>query len=390
MRYPQLTGGGRLRPTRSRPPQPGSPQGQPPPLVAVAHGSADPRAAAAITDLMAVVRARARRAGLEGLQVRAAYLGHALPSVADVLEALSEEALSEEAPSEETPSEWAIAPITDALGPGPSRRPGHPPINGRRAVVVLPLLLTAAYHSDTDLPAVLHEAAGRLPRLRISYGDPLGPHPSLVGALERRLAEAGTTTAPGAAARASTDTSHGVFSRSPAGPARLPVALHCPPPLPLHCGTAPSGSLSAVSRSPAGAPEAPSGSLCDTAVVLAAAGSSRPGANAAVAQVAAAWQSARGWRSVIPAFASAASPAPAEAVTRLLRAGTPRVAVASYLLAPGFFADQVRETSLAAGAEAVSGALGAAPEVADVLLERYLQVTAATARPAGALSPSVS
>src|SRR5258707_12877427 len=122
MRYPQLTGGGRLRPTRSRPPQAGSPQGQPPPLVAVAHGTADPRAAAALTDLMAVVRARARRAGLEGLQVRAAYLGHALPSVADVLEALSEEAPSEEAPSEETPSEWAIAPITDALGPGPSRR----------------------------------------------------------------------------------------------------------------------------------------------------------------------------------------------------------------------------------------------------------------------------
>ena len=125
-------------------------------------------------------------------------------------------------------------------------------------------------------------------------------------------------------------------------------------------------------------------------MVLAAAGSSRPAANAAVAQVAAAWQSARGWRSVVPAFASAASPTPAEAVTRLLRAGTPRVAVASYLLAPGFFADQVRETSLAAGAEAVSGALGAAPEVADVLLERYLQVTAATARPAGTLSPSVS
>jgi sirohydrochlorin ferrochelatase len=257
---------------------------------------------------MAVVRARARRAGLEGLQVRAAYLGHALPSVADVLGALSEEALSEETPSEEARSESAIAPITDALGPGPSRRRGHPPFNGRRTVVVLPLLLTPAYHSDTDLPAVLHEAAGRLPRLRISYGDPLGPHPLLLRALGRRLAEAGM-----------------------------------PEPAP------------------------------DTAVVLASAGSSRPTANAAVASAAAALQSARGWRAVVPAFASAASPKPDQAVAGLLRAGAARVVVASYLLAPGHFADQVRASSLAAGAAAVSSPLGAAPEMADLILKRYAQ-----------------
>ena len=271
-----------------------------PPLVAVAHGSTDPRAAAAITDLMAVVSARARRVGLPGLPVQAAFLGHALPSVRDVLEALCEE-----------------------RPPGPAR--------ARRAVVVLPLLLTAAYHSDTDLPAVLREAASRLPRLRIGYGDPLGPHPSLLGALQRRLAEAGTGAAAGA-----------------------PVG--------------------------------------DTAVVLAAAGSSRPAAKAAVAQVAAAWQSAQGWRGVAPAFASAASPTPAEAVTRLRLAGARRVVVASYLLAPGYFADRVREASLAAGADAVSAALGAAPEVADVILERYLQATArlgTAAVTAGALSPSV-
>jgi sirohydrochlorin ferrochelatase len=302
MRYPPLTGGSRPWPA---------------PLVAVAHGSADPRAAAAVTELMGVVRARAGRVGLGELQVRAAYLGHALPSVPDVLEALCE-------PESES--------ITDAAGPVPYGRPGRPPepVRGERPVVVLPLLLTGAYHSDTDLPAVLSEAASRLPRLRIGYGDPLGPHPSMVGALERRLAEA--------APRAATDTSVG-----------------------------------------------------DTAVVLAAAGSSRPAANAAVAQVAAAWQSARGWRAVVPAYASAASPTPAQAVTALLRAGAPRVLVATYLLAPGRFADRVRESSLAAGAAAVSAPLGAAPEVADVIVERYLQVTAVTARPASrparALSP---
>jgi sirohydrochlorin ferrochelatase len=284
-----------------------------PPLVAVAHGSTDPRAAAAITGLLALVRAAAGRAGLPGLQVRAAYLGHALPSVPDVLTALSD---------------CEQKYITDGAHPGPSRRPGRPePVPGERPVVILPLLLTGAYHSDSDLPAVLRDAACRLPRLRISYADPLGPHPGLLGALDRRLAEADPMTA----ARA---------RRSAAGTAQ------------------------------------------DTAVVLAAAGSSRRAANAAIAQVAAAWRSARGWGAVVPAFASAASPTPAEAVTRLLRAGAPRVVVASYLLAPGFFADRVRETSLAAGAEAVSAPLGAAPEVAGVVIERYRQAVAAAPWPA--------
>jgi sirohydrochlorin ferrochelatase len=251
-----------------------------PPLIAAAHGSADPRAAAMVTELMALVRARASRLGLHGLQVRAAYLGHALPSVPDALEAL----------------------YGDGRG---------------RAAVVLPLLLTEAYHSDTDLPAVLREAGRRRPGLSLRYGRPLGPHPGLLRALERRLAEAG----------------------GPATPA-------------------------------------------DTAVVLAAAGSSRPAANAAVARAAQAWQSARGWRAVVPSYASAASPTPAQAVAALRRAGAPRVAVASYLLAPGVFADHVREQSLAAGARAVSSPLGAAPEVADIVIERYLQAAGAPAWPA--------
>ena len=45
--------------------------------------------------------------------------------------------------------------------------------------------------------------------------------------------------------------------------------------------------------------------------------------------------------------------------------------VASYLLAPGLFADRIRDTSLAAGAAAISPALGASAEVADVVLDRY-------------------
>jgi sirohydrochlorin ferrochelatase len=58
-------------------------------------------------------------------------------------------------------------------------------------------------------------------------------------------------------------------------------------------------------------------------------------------------------------------------VTGLLRAGARRVLVATYLLAPGFFAGLVRDSALAVGAAAVSPPLGASPEVAEVLLDRY-------------------
>jgi sirohydrochlorin ferrochelatase len=56
------------------------------------------------------------------------------------------------------------------------------------------------------------------------------------------------------------------------------------------------------------------------------------------------------------------------------------VVVATYLLAPGYFADKVRDAALAAGAHAVSPALGAAPEVARVVLARYAEAAAAARR----------
>jgi sirohydrochlorin ferrochelatase len=92
-----------------------------------------------------------------------------------------------------------------------------------------------------------------------------------------------------------------------------------------------------------------------------------------IADTAARWRTARGWQAVLPAYASAASPTPAEAVTAARRGGARRVLVATYLLAPGLFADQVRLDSLAAGAAAVSPALGAAPEIADLVLSRYAE-----------------
>jgi sirohydrochlorin ferrochelatase len=261
-----------------------------PPLVAVAHGSKDPRAAATVSELLGVVAARAAGAGGGGVDVRAAFLDHCAPSLPQVLGALGGD-----------------------VGGGDGR--GAPLGGGRaRSCIVVPLLLTAAYHSKSDIPAQLAAAtsaaaAGNAAALDVHCADTLGPHPLLLAALERRLREAGV------------------------------------------------GVDSAADRA-------------RTAVVLAAAGSSDPAANATIADLAAGWRRDRGWRAVVPAYASAAGPSSAEAVAHLDPAEGP-VVVATYLLAPGYFADKIRAGAVAAGASAVSGVLGAAPEVADVVLARY-------------------
>lgn len=231
--------------------------------MAVAHGSRDPRAAATVTRLLSLVSSRAA-----GIDVRAAFLDHCAPSLPQVLASVD----------------------------GPA--------------VVVPLLLTAAYHSKADIPARL-AAAGSGPE--VVSARTLGPHPLLLAALERRLREAGV-------------------------------------------------------------PADDAGERASTGVVLAAAGSSDPRANATVAALAARWQRERGWHAVTPSYASAAGPRPAEAVRALRARGVTRVAVATYLLAPGHFADKIR--AACADADAVSGVLGAAPEVADVVLARYATAAA--------------
>ena len=76
---------------------------------------------------------------------------------------------------------------------------------------------------------------------------------------------------------------------------------------------------------------------------------------------------ARGWWGVSAAFASAAEPTVEEAVADLRAAGAPRVAVATYLLFPGLFADRLA----AAGADVTSAPLADAPEVVALVLARY-------------------
>ena len=111
----------------------------------------------------------------------------------------------------------------------------------------------------------------------------------------------------------------------------------------------------------------------DTGIVLAAAGSSDPAANAVTREVAAVWQRLRGWGAVEVAHASAAPPRVADAVAALRARGLTRLAVAPYLLAPGLLPDRITAEAHAAGVGTVAGPLGAAPELARLLLHRHDQ-----------------
>lgn len=105
-----------------------------------------------------------------------------------------------------------------------------------------------------------------------------------------------------------------------------------------------------------------------TGVVLASAGSTDPEAIAVIAAIAREWRHT-GWCAVRPAFASASLPRTEDAVRELRALGCERVAVAPYVLAPGFLPDRIARG--AEDADVLADVLGPAPEVARVLLDRY-------------------
>jgi sirohydrochlorin ferrochelatase len=180
--------------------------------------------------------------------------------------------------------------------------------DGVREAVALPLLLTRAFHAKTDIPVVLREATAGPAALRIATAGVLGPSPLLTAALERRLRDAGL-------------------------------------------------GLDAACRA-------------GTGVVLACAGSTDPEARRVVESVARRWQRA-GWRAVRPAYASAALPRTEDAVRSLRAEGVRSVAVAPYVIAPGFLPDRIARGAREAGADVLAPVLGAAPELAELLLRRY-------------------
>ncbi|MEV0981030.1 sirohydrochlorin chelatase [Streptomyces sp. NPDC049915] len=60
---------------------------------------------------------------------------------------------------------------------------------GVRRFAAVPLMLVSAGHAKGDIPAALAREKERHPGITYTYGRPLGPHPSLLNVLERRLDE---------------------------------------------------------------------------------------------------------------------------------------------------------------------------------------------------------
>jgi sirohydrochlorin ferrochelatase len=121
------------------------------PILLVAHGSRDPRAGASTRALRHAVAATE-----PGRPVEVAYLDHHQPTVPRALAAFA-----------------AV---------------------GHRSTVVVPLLLTSAYHGRVDLPALLAEARAAGIGVRAVQTDVLGPRgqavdAKLVVALRRRLGQ---------------------------------------------------------------------------------------------------------------------------------------------------------------------------------------------------------
>ncbi|GAB7043708.1 MULTISPECIES: sirohydrochlorin chelatase [Catenuloplanes] len=275
-------------------------------LVLVAHGSRDPRAANATRALV-----RAVAALRPGLDVRASYLDHAGPRPGEVLTALE--------------------------------------AAGYARAILVPLLLTAAYHGRVDMPEVLRTARAEGLRMPAAISEVIGPFDGVVpdlllAGLLHRLGE--VTDLPPL---------HG-YGRA-----------HPPE-------TAGHRAPEAEGREPAKAGIGVPDPGFD-AVVLAAAGTNDATARGTVAQAAVALGDLLGVPCTV-AYASASAPTGAEAVAALRTAGARRIAIAGYFLAPGRLYDTVVESARSAGGVvAVAPPLTDARDIARLVLSRADAVT---------------
>ncbi len=267
-----------------------------------AHGSRDPRAARATEALT-----RAVAVGHPEWEVRASYLDHAGPRPREVLTAFAEA--------------------------------GH-----QRAVLV-PLLLTAAYHGRVDVPGEIAAARAEQPGLVVEQADVLGPVDGrvpelLLDALVSRLGSAlplgGVAVSPSTGLAASPSTG---LAASPS--------------------TAPADSF----------PASPD------ALVLAAAGTRNAAARGTVEETAA----ALGARLGVPcrvAYASAAPPLSGDVVRDLRAEGHERIALVSYFLAPGLLWDSTLASAREAGISAVAEPLTDIPAIAELVSARVREAAA--------------
>lgn len=117
-----------------------------PPLVALAHGSRDARSAASINALVAEVRALR-----PDLKIERAFLDLAKPSLDTTIDRLARK---------------------------------------HDEVVVVPLLLTDAFHAKVDVPSAIAAAQARHPEIQVRATPILGLEPRFLEVLDLRMREA--------------------------------------------------------------------------------------------------------------------------------------------------------------------------------------------------------
>ncbi|MEV0332657.1 sirohydrochlorin chelatase [Nocardia sp. NPDC050717] len=314
-----------LAPSRGAAPVPRGVGG--PALIAVAHGSRDPRSAATMAAAVAEIAA-----ARPDLTVRLAFLDLCAPSVDQVVDDLA--------------------------------------ARGHTDAIVVPLLLGSAFHARVDLPALLDQARHRHPRLRLTQADVLGADPRLITALHDRVIEA-VAGAPGGGVGAEAGTAVGAIGpvdATGAASRATPTGASGPADAASIAATSAGEGTSAVSGTvpagfAAGVPARGTGTL---GIVVAAVGSRSAAANLRTATVARLLAEVTGARTEI-CFATV-EPGIAAAVDRLRTRGARRIVVAPWFLAPGLLTDRLHA---AAPDLRHADVIGAHAALTDVVLARY-------------------
>ena len=192
---------------------------------------------------------------------------------------------------------------------------------GHRELIALPLVLVAAGHGKGDIPAALVREQVRHTGMTYSYGRPLGPHPALLDILEQRIEKA----------------------------------------------------LGGTERA-------------DTHVLLVGRGSTDPDANAEIAKVARLLWEGRGYAGVEPSFVSLADPSVPAGLDKLRRLGASRIIFTPYFLFPGILPDRIVSQTEKFALEhpflriEVAELIGDCDELADLVIERYLEAVSGDIR----------
>ncbi|MEV0322189.1 sirohydrochlorin chelatase [Streptomyces sp. NPDC050658] len=188
---------------------------------------------------------------------------------------------------------------------------------GVRRIAAVPLTLAPAGPAEGTIPAALTRETERHPDISCAYGRPLGPHPSLLKVLERRLDDA----------------------------------------------------LDGTARTPL--------DRADVTVLLVGRGASDPEANAEVHRAARLLWEGRGYAGVEPAFVSLAAPDVPSGLDRCVRLGARRIVVLPYFLFTGSLPQRVRaqtEGWAAAHPEVEvrsADVIGPEEELLALVMERY-------------------